>query len=196
MRNYKINREPAPLLCVAASELHKPSQRSLLAGFREFVPKKLHGAFDVQLQKAATASAALYGEQKRPPPLSQPPVPVKSVKNSVLRKNPGLQSSSGVAKVPFGGANSEIKKKVENEGMVSAAVRPSAGKARMEAAAAKAASQPCSICNKIPCVSPHHSTCCRDFIGCYTCWLTHVALRVCPGCKRAIKKSMLVKKYF
>lgn len=177
VRQYGTNRDPAPLLAAAAAALHPPERRALLGAFRAFVPAKLRGQFDVQVTKAASAAAALRGAGGQPPPPLPQPV-------ALARKLP-----------PGAVARPQLPQR-PRAGPPAAAAAPPRRAAPAPAPAKPAAGPSCGVCKKAPAEAPHASTCCKTLVACYSCWLTAVALRTCPGCKKSLKRAMLQKKYF
>lgn len=216
LRQYREDKDPMPLLTAAASELYHPKRKSLLLAFRTAVPSHLNGTFNVLLAKAATAAAAGIGgigvldHQTKPPPLPPPAVISKStiapggLNNRLVEKpiaGQGLIPAGKRQVVGNGGGDLQRL----HAGPIKALARklsssnaPSGGGVRPHApiARAKTPAPPCGICKKAPSESPHVSSCCSELVACYSCWLTAAALRICPGCKKGLKKSMLVKKYF
>jgi hypothetical protein len=218
LRQYIIDKDPRPLLAIAASVLYYPDRRSLLDAFKRSVPEKLWGAFDVQVENARAAAARQDDlGQGRPPPLPHPAVPVKPLGgksnayssntvcrtvyqegrlagNGALQKQPGKPSGYREARannqnqrtmvLVSNGASGKESNRIDRKDIQGGPKR-----------VVKATATPCGMCKK-PCESPYSSTCCKNFIACYRCWLTAVALRKCPGCNKDIKKSMLQKKCF
>ncbi len=234
LRQYTIDKDPAPLLSTAAAVLYYPDRRSLLEAFKRSVPEKLWGAFDVQLEKAKSFAArggagggdgvgAAVGHG-RPPPLPHPAVPLKPVRannapfkntttrtvyqqggppgNGVFQKNlgsgSGLNSKSGGG-LGSGGGVATVNTSQGRPILNGAAGKESNGVDRKRTheqnRVVKATGPPCGLCKK-PLESPYSSRCCQNLIACYTCWLTAVALRKCPGCNKELKKNMLQRKYF
>ncbi|KAG7673937.1 hypothetical protein Ndes2526B_g02593 [Nannochloris sp. 'desiccata'] len=218
LRQYIVDKDPRPLLTIAASVLYNPDRRSLLEAFKRSVPEKLWGAFDVQVENARVAAARRSDSgQGRPPPLPHPAVSVKALRgrNSVSSGNTACRTVHQEGRVAgngaiqkqvggSGGTNGDGVAKVNNQNQRKLVSNDAAGKegSRVDRKnihgpnrVVKATTPPCGVCKK-PCESPHSSTCCKTFIACYRCWLTAVALRKCPRCNKEVKKSMLQPKYF
>jgi regulator of telomere elongation helicase 1 len=223
LRQYIIDKDRQPLFKAAAAVLHYPDRRSLLEAFKRSVPENLWGAFDVVVEKARSSAAQGHGgggggglEHCRPPPLPHPVVPVKPVRGnnaalysntvshpvhqqgslgtgSVIHKALGGQGGNGVATT--NGAVYQRKVVVSNG--VSGKESTGLNKKSIQGAnrVVSGNTPPCAICKKI-CESPYSSACCKKLIACYTCWLTNVALRKCPGCKKDLKKNMLQRQFF
>jgi hypothetical protein len=167
LRQYGVDRDPAPLLAIAAQTLYPVHRENLMLAFKTCVPRKLWGSFDLEIEKHRSQALGLNRKNR-----------VSNITNGTLTSiAPSTMRNKTTPLSPL--ADAAVNTSLSG-GKAKPLDSPCIGK--------------CALCTRSPMESPYTSRCCGRQ-ACYTCWLKPLALHACP-CGKGLKKSMLTKLYF
>lgn len=160
LRQYGVDRDPAPLLAIAAQTLYPVRRENLLMAFKTCVPKKLWGSFDVQIEKHRSEALGLQKQNKV----------ANNTKGGIASNN---KTKSG---------NTQVNTRVSTSSANGKSLKDPFAKNH-------SSTGQCVLCTKSPMESPHSARCCGRQ-ACYTCWLKPLALHACPCGKELKKSML------